>query len=183
MRRHPSDLSGGAMLDETQEDLPPESIEGTSSTRGAEAIRLGLAAVPVALERLIDGKSSETLTQPSQDGGWGVVEIIPHLRDWEQITHDRVDRILNEELPQLEDVDDSLWAIEHDYGSQDPHKVFAEFREMRAQLVERLEALEPKAWQRRAHIAGRGEATLQCLLNEVHAHNTERLAEARDALA
>lgn len=177
-----SEPPGGAMTDETQDDSPPGSTQDSTSSRDPDAIRLGLATIPVELERLINGKSTETLTQPSQDGGWGMVEIIPHLRDWERVVHERVARVLNEASPQFEDVDDSLWAIEHDYRSQDPHKVFAEFRDMRTELVERLESLDLQAWKRQAQIVGRGEVTLQCLLDEAYTHNAERLAEARDVL-
>ena len=65
--------------------------------------------------------------RPAQDGGWGLVEILPHLRDWELIFRDRVALILEEEEPALEEYDDSLWAIEHDYRDQDPQVAFQEF--------------------------------------------------------
>ena len=61
-----------------------------------------LAEFPEELERLVlRGRSDEQLLQPASDGGWGVVEILPHLRDWELIYLQRVERILSEEHPDL----------------------------------------------------------------------------------
>ena len=46
--------------------------------------------MPVEFERLIlRDADRDDLTRPAPDGGWGVVEILPHLRDWEDIYFDR----------------------------------------------------------------------------------------------
>ena len=97
-----------------------------------------LAAMPGELARLVQGKSDEQLWQPAQDGGSGMVEILPHLRDWEVILADRVDLILTEDVPTLEDYDDSLWAIEHGYRDQDPRAGAGGVQRAANALVNRL---------------------------------------------
>lgn len=141
-----------------------------------------LATVLVDFERLLDGASREALLQPAQDGGWGVVEILPHLRDWDVINRYRVERILSEDRPVLEEPDDSLWEIEHGYSTQDPHKVFAEFRTLREELIEVLGAIDEAAWQRLA-VIGERELTLHQLLDEVCERDADHLEQAREALA
>jgi hypothetical protein len=154
-----------------------------SDTRPVAAILGEQAALAKEFDRLIAGKSRETLMQPDNDGGWGIVEIVSHLLDWEQVTHDRVHRILNEEHPHLPDFDDSLWAVEHHYRDNDPLAVLNDLREHRDALVAELEQLDEAEWQRPALLDGQGEITLHWLMNRVCDHDTKHLAQARGVLA
>ncbi|HYI25438.1 MAG TPA: DinB family protein [Thermomicrobiales bacterium] len=142
-----------------------------------------LASMPGELNRLVQGKSDEQLWQPAQDGGWGMVEILPHLRDWEVIIADRVDRILTQEMPTLDEYDDSLWAIEHDYRDQDPRAALAEFSERRNALVNRLREIDDADWGRVAILAKPGRVTLHWLLDRLCDHDAKHLLQARDVLA
>ena len=157
----------------------PGNDNGERSTGG---ILAALEGVLVDFQRLMDGRSREDLQRPAQDGGWGVVEILPHLLDWEQIVHERVERILAEDRPELEEYDDSLWAIEHEYGAQDPHQVFRRFSELRRELVARLRELDDAAWQRTAVLGRRGDITLQQMMNGIVDHDAKHLAQARDVI-
>jgi len=159
------------------------SAAGEVSARSIDGIVAALASVPDELSRLLANRSREDLTQPAQDGGWGIVEILPHFHDWERVIRDRVDRILTEQTPELEEHDDSLWAIEHDYSSQDPLAVLAAFREQRAALVELLESLDDSAWNRDARLPKHGRITLHWLLNNVCDHDARHMMQVRDVLA
>jgi len=165
-----------------QSEQPSAADSGAQNERSVESIIGALDAVLIDLERLIADRSLEELQRPAEDGGWGMVEILPHMRDWEEITHDRVWRILAEDRPELEEYDDSLWAIERDYSSQDPHQVFHRFTELRRELVERLRDLDDAAWQRTAVLEGHGEITLRSLMNEAVDHDADHLAQARDVV-
>lgn len=150
--------------------------------RSPEGLIDALESVIVVFERLIANRSRDELRQAAQDGGWGVVEILSHLLDWEEITHARVWRMLEEDRPELEEYDDSLWAIEHEYGEKDAHKVFEQITRLRCDLVERLRGLDETDWQRPAMLQGRGEITLAWLMGMVSVHDAKYVAEARDAL-
>jgi hypothetical protein len=152
--------------------------------RERDEILRALASFPDELERVaLRGKDVETLRRPASDGGWGVVEILPHLRDWEEIYLERVRRIATEEHPHLPGYDDTLWSIERDYRGQNPHEVFAAFRALRAELVQFLSSLPPEAWTRTGEHGYYGDITLGWLCEHIREHDQEHLEQARDALA
>lgn len=156
------------------EDGPARSIDG---------VRTALAAVPDELARLLADRSPDELSQPSQDGGWGIVEILPHFLDWERVIRSRTDRILAEDTPHLEEHDDSLWAIEHDYSSQDPRTALAAFRKERLALADFLEALDDTAWDRAGILPKQGRITLHWLLDNVCDHDARHVMQVKDVLA
>ncbi len=155
----------------------------TQALRSREAILAELASLPVEFDRLVVRPyDRETLIQPAADGGWGVVEILPHLRDWESIYFDRARAIVEEDSPRLMAQDDSLWAIERDYRSQNPANSLAELSEMRERLVAFLSDLPPGAWERTGHHSAFGEITLHVLMNQLCDHDREHLDRALDAV-
>lgn len=190
----PSSSGGGnAGADGVDED----GLEPSGSSRGQErspasggtpgrsidAIRTALASVPDELARLLANHGPEELSQPSQDGGWGIVEILPHFLDWEQVIRSRVDRILAEDTPVLEEHDDSLWAIEHDYSSKDPLTALAAFRIQRLALTALLATLDDTAWNRGGILPKHGGITLHWLLDNVCDHDDRHLMQVKDVLA
>lgn len=151
--------------------------------RARDAVLTALEATPEDLARLIKDRSHDDLLQPSSDGGWGVVEILAHLRDWEEIFLDRVQRTAADEDPFLPVVDDELWPIERDYRGQDPTATLNQFRDLRGQLVKVLRSLPAEAWDRRAIHGAFGEVSLLWLADHICEHDREYIDRARDALA
>lgn len=133
-------------------------------------------------ERLVADRTREDLAQAAQDGGWGVVDILSHLRDWEEITHDRVWRVLAEETPVLEEHDDSFWEIDHEYGARDGHAVLGEIIAMRHQLIDRLRELEPGDWEQQGTLEGTGPVSVLGLMRKLARHDGKNLARMREAL-
>lgn len=158
-------------------------VSGRTPGRSIDGIKTALASVPDELARLLANHGPEELSQPSQDGGWGIVEILPHFLDWEQVIRNRVDRILAEDTPVLEEHDDSLWAIEHDYSSKDPLTALAAFRIQRIALVDLLETLDDAAWSRGGILPKHGGISLHWLLDNVCDHDARHLMQVRDVLA
>lgn len=155
----------------------------SQTLRNRETILAELASLPVEFDRLvIRPYDRETLVQPAADGGWGVVEILPHLRDWEAIYFERAMAIVQEENPRLMAQDDSLWAIERDYRSQDPIETMAELGEMRERLVALLSELPPESWERTGEHSGFGRITLHWLMNQLCDHDREHLVQALNAV-
>ncbi len=151
--------------------------------RSPETVIETLASVLVDLERLMEGRSTEDLMRPAQDGGWGLVEIIPHFRDWEAIYGERLTQALAENPATLEEQDDSLWAIEHGYREMNPREVFEEFSALRTNLVERLRDLGEDDWKRIVILPKQGRVTLHWLMNKMCDHDAKHLLQARDVLA
>lgn len=156
--------------------LPPPS-------RDVDQVMTALEATPQELGRIIEGESRERLARPASDGDWGVVEILPHLGDWDEVVTAWVRRILAEDAPVLEAVDDSLWAIEHDYANEDPHDALQRFSQLRQDLIGLLWGLTEEDWRRQAIHASHGPTTLHQLADRICDHDARYLAQARDALA
>ncbi len=90
--------------------------------------------------------------------------------------------MLEEDRPGLEEYDDSLWAIEHEYGTQDGHEVVRQFTDLRCSLVERLRDLDDDEWQRTAVLPSDGEITLMWLMGNLTRQDARHLDEIREAL-
>ncbi len=178
-----------------QDDAPPGDAPGNTSdssehepavttpTRSVPELLAALRATPADLERLISGQSAESLARPASDGEWGVVEILPHLGDWELVQQKWIHRLLDEDTPTFEPVDDSLWAIERDYAGQPPVESLATFAERRDETAHLLEALDDEAWQREAIHPRVGRITLHQLVERMCDHDARHIEQARDALA
>ena len=151
--------------------------------RSAPEIVTALASTPDDFARLIDGKSDEALSQPATDGEWGVVEILPHLRDWEEVYLGWFHQMLADEGIALADVDDSLWAIDHDYANEHVPGALARFADLREEVVHLLEALDDDAWAREAIHPRLGRVTLHQLADRMCDHDARHIEQARDALA
>lgn len=156
----------------------------TNSERPPAEIIAELSSFPDELARAVfSGNDPESLMQPSSDGGWGVVEIIPHLRDWDAIYFERARKIVNEENPHLPAFDDTLWSIERDYREQDPRLTFEDFRKKRGEFVDFLKSLPESAWDRVGNHSYYGEITLAWMGNHIIEHDQEHLEQAKDALS
>lgn len=184
--------SGSESASWRQDDAPTASeleiggkavAEAPPPARDIETVLETLASTPGEFGRIIEGESRERLAQPASDGDWGIVEILPHVGDWEEVNAFWTRRILEEESPELEAVDDSLWAIEHDYANEDPFRAFERFAELRHGLIDVLRELDDEDWQRTAIHATGGRMTLHQFVDRICDHDARQLAQARDALA
>lgn len=156
--------------------------EPDAPSRDRASVLNTLGAILVDLNRLLEGKSREALAQAANDGGWGMVEILPHLRDWEEVHRQRIGLMLTEEAPILECLDDSLWSIEHDYSAQDPLKAVAEFRVLRAALIAAATEFDDDAWSRPAVLDCVGKINVHWVLNDICDRDVIQIAQARDLL-
>jgi hypothetical protein len=149
---------------------------------GPELVPL-LAAFPDELSRMLHDYPVDVLKRPASDGGWGVIENLGHLRDWEEIFLERVNAILSGDNPALPAFDDQLWEIEHDYRGQDPLKVLSQHRELRQNLVDVLSPLPPEAWSRRGRIGAEPDVTIETIVQRVRRHDTDHAQAIAEALA
>ena len=154
----------------------------TDGERSRETILRALAAFPDEVARALEGRSPEMLTRPGRDGNWGVVEIVPHLRDWEELYLDRARAIVEHDRPFLPAYDDDLWPIERDYRGQDPRQVLEHFRELRTRLVDYLRSLPEDAWERIGEHEMYGAITLRWMTDHICDHDQQHFAQMQDAL-
>lgn len=134
------------------------------------------------LQELVESATEEQLRAAGPGGGWGGVEILCHLRDLEELFIERVELMLDEDNPQLEAVEDSLWPIARDYLNQDPFEALEEFVELRRQVVETLENLEISEWSRTGRHPRMGQITVRDYAERVVERDGEHEAMLHRAL-
>ncbi|MCY3832883.1 MAG: DinB family protein [Chloroflexi bacterium] len=117
----------------------------------------GLEKSAQILALVLAGVSQEQSRQVKDgDDGWSVLEIVCHLRDYQDIFAERIRRMLEEERPafQLYDEEARLALVsDNDYANQDLRAVFESYRAKRRWLIERLAAAPAGHWLRQGRFA------------------------------
>jgi hypothetical protein len=146
----------------------------------------GLKAGPVVVERLLAGMSAEEADWRPDPQRFTLREAIAHLADWEPIFLGRMQRICAEDSPVLEDMDEGVLAIEHNYAALDPFEQLARFRDGRAKLIAFLEERADSDWARVGNRPEIGDITLETIATLVPLHDnyhTAQIVQWRDAFA
>lgn len=141
-----------------------------------------LDSFPTRLQELVESETEQQLRAAGPGGGWGGVEILCHLRDLEELFLERMDLMLDEDNPQLEAVEDSLWPIARDYINQDPLEALEEFIELRRQAVDILENAEISEWGRTGRHPRMGQITIRDYAERVVERDGEHEALLHKAL-
>jgi hypothetical protein len=141
-----------------------------------------LKRAPDRVQRLIEDHPDDLLCQAGDGGGWGAVEIMAFLRDWDVVVDDRLSLMLEVDDPEFEEEDPDLWSIERDYHAEKPDAVLAEFRAGREHLTERLQSLDDAAWARNGHMPDGTAVTVDGLVAGLVQNDQEYLGRLRDLL-
>jgi hypothetical protein len=141
-----------------------------------------LKMLPVRLERLVEQHPNDLLCQAGAGGGWGAVEIMAFLRDWDEVVLDRIDQILTTNQPEFQEEDPELWSIERDYHAEDPENVCVEVREGREELVDRITGLTDAQWQRTGTLADGSTMSLEEIVVQRLESDRQQLQALREML-
>jgi len=104
-------------------------------------------------------------------------EVAAHLADWEAIFHGRIQRILNEDHPRLEDIDEGEIAIEHNYAEIDPHESLRRFKEGRAHLLATLRSVSGEQWERMGHKEMIGDISVEQMAVLILGHDGYHMSQ------
>ena len=110
----------------------------------------GLSSTPDVLETILGGLDSSNSAwdfRPDPER-FTLREMVAHLADWEGIFLGRLERIRDEDNPNLPDLDDGQIAIENDYAHQDPVDNLKRFRAGREKLMAFYNACTEDQWSR-----------------------------------
>ena len=105
---------------------------------------------------LADVSQEQARTARDGDDGWTVLEVVCHLRDYQDIFAERIRRMLEEEAPEFRLYDESArlaLVIDNDYANQDLRAVLDQYRARRRWLIERLSAAPESDWLREGRFA------------------------------
>lgn len=98
-----------------------------------------------ALQAMLHGVSqAEALAKTDGPDGWCPVEIVCHLRDFEEICFRRARLALEQDRPALPPMPHEAWVIEHDYKGQDLREMLTALVNERAAFTGWLLARTPE---------------------------------------
>ena len=107
-----------------------------------------------------------------RDGGdgWTVLEVLGHLRDYEELFIKRAQLTLTEEFPLLPNPDPDELVVTNQYNHQNAQAVFDKWAESRREFIKLLEGVSEDDWERAGNHPRRGHFTLndQLLLTAWH---------------
>ncbi len=147
----------------------------------AELLR-AYRATPRVLRAFTAGLSAERLDWRRDDDDWSIVEIIAHLADAEDNSHERVRRMLTETNPSFLDYDEKAWARERNYREKTLDDVLTRFCDQRAAHIATLEALDADDWERTGQHNTMGALTVRSITASMAAHDMEHLGQISDSL-
>lgn len=87
------------------------------------------------------------------DYGWSVNDQLAHLRACHDVLGGNMLRIIREDHPAWKGMSPRAWQKKTDYFEWKFQPAFDAFRAQRAELLDVLEPLPPKAWERTATVA------------------------------
>jgi hypothetical protein len=137
-----------------------------------------LQRFPARVAALIEGIPASRHGQRPPSGGFSLTEHLCHLRDLEREGFLlRIRRIVDEDMPELQEIDGTTLAEERDYQAQDPGEAWQGWRAAREETVAALRRALPAHAQRTGIFGGFGVITLQALAEGIAGHDEQHWAE------
>lgn len=101
------------------------------------------------LMQMVDRDTAVSLRDPDDgEKGWTILEILCHLRDFDEFFHGRALLMRDQEHPQLPAYDHEALARERRYNEQDPTAVLTDLHQKRSRFVTFFQNLTEEEWQR-----------------------------------
>ena len=101
-----------------------------------------LVRTPVILEGVLNGVTPDRArTATDGPGGWSVIEIVCHLRDFDGYFQERCQLMVEQDNPMLPAFDHLAIAREERYIDQDLSTAFAEYLASRRRFISLVESL------------------------------------------
>lgn len=138
-----------------------------------------LAALFERLPAALEGLSEEELRRPETEGKWSILEVVCHLADTELAQGWRMRRILTEDNPTLEPMDQDAWASRLRYDARDLEETLDQLRALRLANLRLVERLDDAELERTAYHPERGSESLRTVIELVAGHDGVHLDQIR----
>jgi hypothetical protein len=130
------------------------------------------------LATLLDHISHSSAQVKHSADEFSATEHVCHLRDIEVEGYAfRIQRIINEDHPQLPDIDGGRLAFERNYNQQDIRAALASFETARRNNLETLMTLDSTQLERVGELEGLGTIKLGDLVSMLREHDEAHLEE------
>lgn len=142
-----------------------------------------LQRMPAHLSQALRSLAPAHWTRKPAPDAFSMVEHLCHLRDLEAEGYQlRIRRVVQEDLPTLEEIDGSAWALQRRYQEQSAEQALADFARHRAQTLLLLAEHLPHRAERKGLFGGFGIVTLARLAREIAAHDAAHRGELQQLL-
>lgn len=148
--------------------------------RQISAMRLGCEILGHILQNVSADEARSLRDGPD---GWSIIEIVCHLRDFDEIFHKRAIMMLEQDHPQLPAFDHEAMAIERDYQADSLADAYGSLKASRANFAAFFEALTPAQWARGGVHPERDSFSMTDALMQVSAHDLDHLEQITRVLA
>ena len=150
--------------------------------REKDRLLWNLRSLPNELEDLLKDLDEETLRWQPIPNKWSVKEIMCHLRDMEREAYlARYQRIVGEDQPWMQNIDQDRLAYERDYINQDARQALDEFRQLRTETVNLLDSVPPEAWSRSGVHEVDGPLSIEQLaVRQIKGNDMNHLVQMKD---
>ena len=130
---------------------------------------------------ILEGVSQEQ-AQSISDGpeGWNVLEILCHLRDYQEIFFERIKQILDVDNPTFRLYEENArlaMVVENDYANQDLRHVLDNYCSTRRDLIDCLSPLQDEQWERVGSFAVDDEVDLAMPVVHVLLHDADHIEQ------
>jgi hypothetical protein len=141
-----------------------------------------LRSLPNEVTDLLSNLDEELLRWRPIPNKWSIKEIMCHLRDMERLAYlARYEKIIADDNPDLENVDQNRLAYENDYLNQDAKAALDEFKKLRAATVKTLEFVPVEDWSRAGVHQTDGPMTIEQLVNrQINGNDINHLTQMKD---
>jgi len=144
------------------------------------AMRLSCKIVGNLLERVSAEDARRLRDGPD---GWSIVEIVCHLRDFDEIFRARAQMMRAQDKPQLPAYDHEAMARDRGYQAQDLRAAFQSLQESRQRTVDFFKSLSPQEWQRDGVHPERDSFTMVDAAMQVPLHDLDHIEQMTRVLA
>ena len=142
-----------------------------------------LDSTPPVLQRLVQGLSDEQLRAGHDAGTWSINEVVVHLRDADEKSLERFEKMAREDRPFLAAYDQESLARERDYQHADAAAALADFTAIRGRMLALFRSLSPADLGRPGMHEETGAITIGSLAEHIISHDLNHLAQIARALA
>jgi uncharacterized damage-inducible protein DinB len=136
-----------------------------------------LHQTPLDVAALLEGLSEKALSQPPEDGGWAIRNIVSHLRDAQGVLSFRLSLLLEQENPLLESKAVFEWATKEEEHPPTTQEIFDAYRASRQETITKLESISLNDWWRRGQHEEFGPVTLRQQVSYFASHEITHLAQ------
>lgn len=132
----------------------------------------------------VSQETATTLRDPNDgDKGWTTLEVLCHLRDYDEIFYQRAVMIQQLDQPQLPGYDHEALAVERRYNEQDLRQVLSDLMRSRGRFIEFFQGLSDADWARAGIHPERGHFTMTDACVQVGTHEALHIEQITRILA